>query len=92
MSPCNWVNYSHVMEFAVCLPITELRKISYSVKGQNVFTTSNSLGHCRHSTVSANLSVSYSSSMLFLHFVRLCVVQSVRFILQLPDLISMNMQ
>jgi len=36
MRPYNWVNYSHVMEFAVCLPITELGKISNSVKGQNV--------------------------------------------------------
>lgn len=82
MRPCNWVNCSHVMEYAVCLPITELGKISNSVKGQNVFTTGNSLGHSRHSTVSANLSVSSSASMLFLHFVRLCVVQSVRFTLQ----------
>jgi hypothetical protein len=83
MRPYNWVNYTHVMEFAVLLPITELGRISNSLKRQNIsFTTSNSLGHSRHSAVSANLSVSYYTSMLFLYFVRLWVVKSVRFNLQ----------
>jgi len=34
--PYNWVNYSYAMVFAVCLPINELGKISYSVKRQNI--------------------------------------------------------